>query len=207
MPWGTCLSWSCPWYSSECFRESFPTLERWQAPSVCGRLKTPWASILSPEARAAGTHPFVCHPKEGLAGRCLSRPLPCPAAWLPVLRRGRQAGAGGGGREPPSPSETCRPIPLLSGATPWGAARRGSQLSGAPGDLLPLGPLAVGLALVWTREGRGLGVLSSRCYTWAAPCDCASSLVHLFVSWNSSVPHSFVGQHLMSGTRRPAKAH
>lgn len=165
-----------------------------------------WASILSPEARAAGIHPLSVTRRKGWQGCVCPDPCPvlprgsCPQTWPPGRSGRRWEGS------PPSPSETCRPIPLLSEATPWGGGRGWFSAGGAPGDLLPLGRWRWGAGASVDPGKAELGVLSSRCYTWAAPRDCASSLVHLFVSWNSSVPHSFVGQHLMSGTRKPCES-
>lgn len=137
----------------------------------------------------------------------MSRPLPCPAAWLlfsdVAARQEREEGAEG----KPTLSfgkldaGTVRPVPLLSEATTWGGGRAWFSAGGAPWGPSPSGMLAVGFwCVVWTPGKAESGCCSHVLHVGRASQLCLQSCASILVSWNSFIQHSFVEQHHVSGT-------
>lgn len=196
-----------PMVPSRMFQRIFPTLERWQAPSVCGRLKTPGRPYCPRKPEQQGH--TLCLSPEGRAGRAVSvQTLALSCRVAPVLRRGRQAGAGGGGRGAhPLPQRLAGPS-RSSQRPPLGeAAERGSQLAEPLGTFCLWDAGGGGLALVWTpgRPSWGCcphGVTRGPHLATVPPvlCICSFHGIHPFrtVLWGSTS---------CQGLASPAKAH
>ena len=200
MPWGAVpLPWSRPWYHPEHLREPFP-LRNGGGPCCPWQARDSWVSALFPVAGAAGT-PLCLSPdrRAGHAGVCPDpRPdLPCGS----VLRRGRQAGAGGGGRRGAQPllagdmtQAPSVPSPP-SETTPLGGSRAWLSAGGAPWGPSPCEMLAAGgWCTAWTPGKAKAGAVLAALHAGPALQLCLQSCASILVSWNSFIQHIFVEQ-------------